>query len=124
MMDKIVEVDYAECERRVVAQLMDDDRLKIACGRIVTGKEYLEEIARQGELIGPGDFFVLPYHPTRSMRKHDQALKNAQRPGLKPRRRKHWLNVAKKWGIQFYSYEKVGVSIGNPCAIAKVRINE
>lgn len=34
-------------------------------------------------------------------RKRQQALRNANRPGLNPHRRKHWLRVAEKWQPRF-----------------------
>lgn len=70
-----------------------------------------------------GDYTLHDMEPTgRRWLKHALALKNAARPGLKPRRRKYWLGVAKKNGIQLYAFTKRGVTLGNPDAVARVTI--
>lgn len=61
--------------------------------------------------------------PDRRLKKQRRALKNAMRPGLSDRKRKHWKRVARKWGIQFYVQERRGITVGNLDGIAKVRIN-
>lgn len=57
-------------------------------------------------------------------RKHQQAFKNARRPGLKPRRRKYWEGVAEKWQPRFYIHTYRGISAGNPDAIARVQLKD
>ena len=52
-----------------------------------------------------------------------QLLRNVNRPGLKPRRKKHWQRVLAKHRPPLpVHYLHLGVGVCNPNAIAKVRI--
>lgn len=61
---------------------------------------------------------------SRRARKYRQAVKNSRRPGLSPRRRKYWEKQIHRWAFRYYVYERLGIGVGNPQAVKRVRIAE